>query len=67
MLLRFKMELKEELYALTIADGSAVNKESGLVCYKTKLLSIAVGRGYIKEIQLDFVALRNYQVILDIL
>jgi hypothetical protein len=67
ILLGFKTEFKEELYVLTIANRSIVNKESGLVCYKTKLLFIAVGKSYIKEIRLDVVALGNYQVILGML
>ena len=60
MLLEARTKLKEELYKLVLANGTLVNKESGIVCCKTKALTMALVQGHMEKIQLDVGKLRNY-------
>jgi hypothetical protein len=56
---------KKKPYLLSIINKTAIKQDKGIVRYKTIPIRVII-RKYIKEINLDIIKIRNYQIIFGI-
>jgi hypothetical protein len=56
---------KKKPYLLSIINKTVIKQDKGIVRYKTIPIRVII-RKYIKEINLDIIKIRNYQIIFGI-